>query len=134
MIVTFTVVHRRARTGDGRDLAELDDHRAPGWLHDPLVLLRAGKTLTLPVTGKLSGGTQVIGVQVQDQYKFPFNVRISVDLNPYCLRPLTFADLEAGQPDQGAPQPQRERHSRGNPCRPVQDLERIAPERAGVSP
>lgn len=53
----------------------------------PLVVLRAGKTLTLPVTSKLSGGTPVIGVQVQDQYKFPFNVRISVDLNPCCLRP-----------------------------------------------
>jgi hypothetical protein len=28
------------------------------------------------------------------------------------------ADLEAGQPEQGAPQPQRERerHRRGNPC------------------
>jgi PDZ domain-containing protein len=43
-----------------------------------LVVLRSGKTLTVPVTSKLSGGTPVIGVQVQQQYKFPFNVRISV--------------------------------------------------------
>jgi PDZ domain-containing protein len=41
-------------------------------------VLRAGKTLTLPVTSKLSGGTPVIGVEAQQQYKFPFNVRISV--------------------------------------------------------
>jgi Lon-like protease len=43
-----------------------------------LKVLRAGKTLTLPVTSKLSGSTPVIGVQVQEQYKFPFNVRITV--------------------------------------------------------
>ncbi|MGH3246340.1 MAG: YlbL family protein [Trebonia sp.] len=43
-----------------------------------LEVLRAGKTLTLPVTSKLSGGTPVIGVHVQEQYKFPFNVRITV--------------------------------------------------------
>jgi len=41
-------------------------------------VLRAGKTLTLPVTSKLSGGTAVIGVEAQQQYKFPFNVRITV--------------------------------------------------------
>jgi PDZ domain-containing protein len=43
-----------------------------------LVVLRSGKTLTVPVESKLSGGTAVIGVQVQEQYKFPFNVRIDV--------------------------------------------------------
>jgi PDZ domain-containing protein len=43
-----------------------------------LEVLRAGQTLTVPVTSKPSGGTSVIGVQVQDQYKFPFNVRITV--------------------------------------------------------
>lgn len=69
-----SVVHRGAGAGDGRDLAELDGHRPPGWLTIPLVALRPGKTLTLPVTSKLSGGTQVIGLQVQDQYKFPRNV------------------------------------------------------------
>ena len=43
-----------------------------------LQVLRAGKTLTVPVTSKSSDGTPVIGVQVQEQYKFPFNVKISV--------------------------------------------------------
>jgi PDZ domain-containing protein len=43
-----------------------------------LEVLRAGKTLTIPVASKSSGGTAVIGVQVQEQYKFPFNVQISV--------------------------------------------------------
>src|SRR5262249_61736682 len=43
-----------------------------------LEVLRSGKPLTVPVTSKESGGTPVIGVQVQEQYKFPFNVRISV--------------------------------------------------------
>jgi Lon-like protease len=43
-----------------------------------LEVLRAGKTLTVPVTSKLSNGTPVIGVQVQQTYKFPFNVQITV--------------------------------------------------------
>jgi Lon-like protease len=43
-----------------------------------LEVLRAGKTLTIPVASKSSGGSAVIGVQVQEQYKFPFNVHISV--------------------------------------------------------
>ena len=43
-----------------------------------LEVLRSGQTLTVPVTSKLSGGTPVIGVQVQEQYKFPFNVKIAV--------------------------------------------------------
>jgi PDZ domain-containing protein len=43
-----------------------------------LEVLRAGKTLTIPVASKTSGGTAVIGVKVQEQYKFPFNVRITV--------------------------------------------------------
>ena len=41
-------------------------------------VLRGGKTLTLPVASKSSDGTPVIGVQVQQQYKFPFNVQITV--------------------------------------------------------
>src|ERR1700728_1598236 len=43
-----------------------------------LEVLRGTQTLTLPVTSKLSGGTPVIGVQVHENYKFPFNVRITV--------------------------------------------------------
>jgi len=43
-----------------------------------LTVLRAGQTLPVQVASKNSGGTPVIGVQVQDQYKFPFTVRITV--------------------------------------------------------
>jgi PDZ domain-containing protein len=46
-----------------------------------LTVLRAGKTLQLQirtVATKDSGGTPVIGVQVQERYKFPFIVHISV--------------------------------------------------------
>jgi PDZ domain-containing protein len=43
-----------------------------------LTVLRAGKTLTIPVASKASGGTPVVGVTVEDQYKFPFQVSISV--------------------------------------------------------
>src|SRR6185437_10662090 len=39
---------------------------------------RNGQTMTIPVASKSSGGNEVIGVQVQEQYKFPFNVRITV--------------------------------------------------------
>jgi len=46
-----------------------------------LTVLRAGKTLHLQVktvATKDSGGTPVIGVEVQERYKFPFIVHISV--------------------------------------------------------
>jgi Lon-like protease len=43
-----------------------------------LTVLRAGKTLTIPVASKASGGTPVVGVTVEEQYKFPFQVSISV--------------------------------------------------------
>jgi PDZ domain-containing protein len=43
-----------------------------------LTVVRAGKTLTIPVASKASGGTAVVGVTVQQQYKFPFQVSISV--------------------------------------------------------
>jgi Lon-like protease len=43
-----------------------------------LTVVRGGKTLTVPVTSKSSGGSPVIGVQVQEQYKFPFTVKFSV--------------------------------------------------------
>jgi PDZ domain-containing protein len=43
-----------------------------------LQVLRKGQTLTIPIASKSSGGSAVIGVQVQEQYKFPFNVRITV--------------------------------------------------------
>jgi Lon-like protease len=43
-----------------------------------LQVLRQGKTLTIPVASKSSGGTPVVGVQVQQGYKFPFTVNITV--------------------------------------------------------
>jgi PDZ domain-containing protein len=43
-----------------------------------LTVRRAGKTLTVPVATKVSNGTPVIGVEVVEQYKFPFTVSISV--------------------------------------------------------
>jgi Lon-like protease len=43
-----------------------------------LTVLRAGKTLSLRVASKNSDGTPVIGVQVAQQFKFPFTVKISV--------------------------------------------------------
>jgi PDZ domain-containing protein len=43
-----------------------------------LKVLRAGKTLTIPVASKASSGSAVIGVEAQEEYKFPFTVSISV--------------------------------------------------------
>jgi Lon-like protease len=39
---------------------------------------RSGKTMTVPVQSKSSNGTPVIGVDVQQEFKFPFTVDISV--------------------------------------------------------
>jgi PDZ domain-containing protein len=43
-----------------------------------LTVLRAGNTLHLAVKSKNVDGSPVIGVQVQEEYKFPFNVKITV--------------------------------------------------------
>jgi Lon-like protease len=43
-----------------------------------LTVLRAGNTLHLAVRSKNVDGGPVIGVEVQEEYKFPFNVKISV--------------------------------------------------------
>jgi len=43
-----------------------------------LTVLRAGNTLHLAVKSQNVDGAPVIGVQVQEEYKFPFNVKISV--------------------------------------------------------
>ena len=63
-------------TGEASLSSMIDAHPVGSTLQ--LEVLRAGKTLTIPVASKTSGGTAVVGVQVQVQYKFPFNVRISV--------------------------------------------------------
>ena len=43
-----------------------------------LTVVRQGKTMQVNVASKNVGGQPVIGVQVQEQYKFPFTVKISV--------------------------------------------------------
>jgi Lon-like protease len=43
-----------------------------------LTVLRTGRTLRLDVRSKESGGHPIIGVQVQEQYKFPFTLEFSV--------------------------------------------------------
>jgi Lon-like protease len=43
-----------------------------------LKVLRSSKTVTVAVASKASGGTPVIGVNVQEQYEFPYTVKISV--------------------------------------------------------
>jgi PDZ domain-containing protein len=43
-----------------------------------LTVVRSGKTLQVQVVTRLSGGTPVIGIEVQEHYVFPFSVRISV--------------------------------------------------------
>ena len=65
---------------DRADVAELDDHGASGRARcSRSTVLRDGKTLTDP--GREQGrraARAVIGVEVQQQYKFPFTVSISV--------------------------------------------------------
>jgi PDZ domain-containing protein len=43
-----------------------------------LTVVRAGSRMSVQVASQKSGGTAVIGVQVQERYKFPFNVKFSV--------------------------------------------------------
>jgi Lon-like protease len=63
-------------TGQSSLTSMITSHPAGTVLH--LTVLRAGQTLSLPVTTKDSDGTPIIGVQVEEQYKFPFTVKISV--------------------------------------------------------
>ncbi len=63
-------------TGQARLSALITSHPAGTVLR--LTVLRSGQRLVLPVASTESGGTPVIGVQVQEQYKFPFTVKISV--------------------------------------------------------
>jgi len=43
-----------------------------------VTIIRAGRTQTVQVATKESGGRPVMGVQVTEQYKFPFTVKFSV--------------------------------------------------------
>ena len=94
------------QAGDGPDVAELDDHGASGG-HGAHArrCCEAGKTLTIPVASKASGGTPVDRRRrSQEQYKFPFN---GVDQRGQHRRPERRDDVRArdhrqahpGQPD-----------------------------------
>jgi PDZ domain-containing protein len=63
-------------TGESSLSSMINAHPAGTTLQ--MQVLRKGQTLTVPVASKTSGGTAVVGVRVQEQYKFPFNVRITV--------------------------------------------------------
>jgi Lon-like protease len=63
-------------TGQSSLTSMITSHPAGTVLH--LTVLRAGQTLSLQVASKNSAGTPIIGVQVEEQYKFPFTVKISV--------------------------------------------------------
>ncbi|HXT89741.1 MAG TPA: PDZ domain-containing protein, partial [Trebonia sp.] len=63
-------------TGESSLSSMINQHPAGTTMQ--LQVLRNGQTMTIPVASKSSGGNAVIGVQVQEQYKFPFNVRITV--------------------------------------------------------
>jgi len=69
-------VNGKAVTGESSLSSMINAH--PVGTTVQLQVLRKGQTLTIPVASKSSGGSAVIGVQVQEQYKFPFNVRITV--------------------------------------------------------
>ena len=69
-------VDGKAVTGQNSLSSMITSHPAGSVL--TLKVLRNGKTLTLPVASKVSGGTPVIGVEVQEEYTFPFTVKITV--------------------------------------------------------
>jgi len=72
----IVAVNGKPVTGESSLSSMINAHPAGTTLQ--LQVLRKGQTLTIPVASKTSGGNAVIGVQVQEQYKFPFNVRITV--------------------------------------------------------
>lgn len=72
----ITAVNLQPVTGAASLSSLITSHPAGSVLR--LTVLRAGKTLGLDVRSKESGGQPIIGVQVQEQYKFPFAVKFSV--------------------------------------------------------
>ena len=69
-------VDGKAVTGQSDLSSLITSHPAGSVLQ--LTVLRAGQTLHLAVGSKNVDGAPVIGVQVQEEYKFPFSVKISV--------------------------------------------------------
>ncbi|HEV3380773.1 MAG TPA: PDZ domain-containing protein [Trebonia sp.] len=72
----ITAVDGTAVTGMTQLTSLITAHPAGTVLH--LTVLRAGKTIPVNVKTKESGGKPIIGVEVQENYKFPFTVKISV--------------------------------------------------------
>jgi Lon-like protease len=72
----ITAVDGVAVTGQSNLTSLITAHPAGTPLH--LTVLRGGKTVPVQVRTKESGGHPIIGVVVQEQYKFPFTVKISV--------------------------------------------------------
>jgi PDZ domain-containing protein len=72
----ITAVDGVAVTGETQLTTLITSHPAGSVLR--LSVLRSGKALSLSVATKESGGKPIIGVAVQENYKFPFTVKISV--------------------------------------------------------
>jgi Lon-like protease len=72
----ITAVDGTPVTGQSSLTSLITSHPAGTLLH--LTVLRGGKTVPVQVRSKESGGHPIIGVVVQEQYKFPFTVKISV--------------------------------------------------------
>src|SRR5581483_6867163 len=72
----ITAVDGQAVTGDTQLTSLIRSHPA-GSLLD-MKVVRNGQTEHVPVKTIDSGGHPIIGVLVTDQYKFPFNVKISI--------------------------------------------------------
>ena len=72
----ITAVNGQPVTGETSLTSMITSHPAGSVLQ--VEVRRSGKTVTVPVKSVSSHGTPVIGVDVQQQYKFPFSVQISV--------------------------------------------------------
>ena len=71
-----TAVDGQPVTGAAGLTSLIASHPAGGTL--TLTIRRAGRTETVQVPTRESGGHPVMGVEVEEQYKFPFTVKISV--------------------------------------------------------
>jgi PDZ domain-containing protein len=72
----ITAVDGQPVTGAARLTALIAAHPAGTAL--TVTIDRGGRTEQVQVETKLSGGHPVMGVEIQEQYKFPFNVKFSV--------------------------------------------------------
>jgi Lon-like protease len=72
----ITAVDGKPVTGESSLTSLIAAHPAGSTL--TLTVMRNGRTGTVPVGTRESGGHPVMGVQVMEEYKFPFTVRFSV--------------------------------------------------------